>query len=43
MRLVLGEQADLLLEGQRVIPAKLLEDGFVFDYPDLRSALINLV
>ncbi|MFZ6713171.1 TIGR01777 family oxidoreductase [Undibacterium sp. TC9W] len=43
MRLMLGEQADLLLEGQRVVPAKLLEDGFVFDYPDLRSALINLV
>ncbi|PXX43313.1 TIGR01777 family oxidoreductase [Undibacterium pigrum] len=43
MRLMLGEQADLLLEGQRVVPAKLAEDGFVFDYPDLRSALINLV
>jgi len=43
MRLMLGEQADLLLEGQRVVPAKLVEDGFVFDYPDLRSALINLV
>ncbi|MFZ6735563.1 TIGR01777 family oxidoreductase [Undibacterium sp. Ji42W] len=43
MRLMLGEQADLLLEGQRVVPTKLLEGGFVFDYPDLRSALINLV
>ena len=42
MRLMLGEQADLLLEGQRVIPARLLSEGFVFDYPDLRSALINL-
>ncbi|BBB59740.1 epimerase [Undibacterium sp. KW1] len=42
MRLMLGEQADLLLEGQRVVPAKLLHDGFVFDYPDLRSAISNL-
>ena len=42
MRLVLGEQADLLLEGQRVIPKNLLESGFVFNYPDAESALRNL-
>jgi len=42
MRLILGEQADLLLEGQRVVPARLLESGFAFEYPDLRSAVINL-
>lgn len=42
MRLMLGEQADLLLEGQRVIPARLLSEGFVFDYPDLRSAISDL-
>lgn len=39
VRLLLGEQADLLLEGQRVVPARLLESGFAFSYPDLRSAL----
>ncbi|MFZ6722676.1 TIGR01777 family oxidoreductase [Undibacterium sp. Ji49W] len=43
MRLMLGEQADLLLEGQRVAPARLLEEGFRFDYPDLRSALKDLI
>lgn len=43
MRLMLGEQADLLLEGQRVIPANLLEDGFTFTYPDAESALRNLI
>lgn len=42
MRLVLGEQADLLLEGQRVAPARLLSEGFVFRYPDLESALRSL-
>jgi len=42
MRLALGEQADLLLEGQRVIPQNLLESGFVFTYPDAESALRNL-
>ncbi len=39
VRLLLGEQADLLLEGQRVAPARLQESGFKFSYPDLRSAL----
>ncbi len=43
MRLMLGEQADLLLEGQRVIPANLLEDGFTFTYPDAENALRNLI
>jgi uncharacterized protein (TIGR01777 family) len=43
MRLMLGEQADLLLEGQRVVPANLLESGFTFTYPDAESALRSLV
>ena len=42
MRLILGAQADLLLEGQRVAPARLLREGFVFRYPDLASALRSL-
>ncbi|CAN5592497.1 TIGR01777 family oxidoreductase [soil metagenome] len=42
MRLALGEQADLLLEGQRVAPAQLLATGFQFRFPDARSALQNL-
>ena len=42
IRLALGEQADLLLEGQRVIPAKLQSSGFTFSFPELRSALENL-
>jgi NAD dependent epimerase/dehydratase family enzyme len=39
----MGEQADLLLEGQRVIPRRLLESGFVFAYPSLKEALESLV
>lgn len=39
MRLVLGEQADLLLEGQRVAPTRLQAAGFSFEYPDLKGAL----
>jgi NAD dependent epimerase/dehydratase family enzyme len=43
MRLMMGEQADLLLEGQRVVPRRLLESGFVFAYPSLKEALESLV
>lgn len=43
MRLVLGEQADLLLEGQRVVPENLLASGFKFTYPDAESALRSLI
>lgn len=42
MRLALGEQADLLLEGQRVAPAHLLSTGFDFAFPDARRALMDL-
>jgi uncharacterized protein (TIGR01777 family) len=42
MRLALGEQADLLLEGQRVVPARLEREGFVFRYPTLAQALQSL-
>lgn len=43
MRLALGEQADLLLEGQRVAPDKLLQAGFAFRYARLAQALRSLV
>jgi uncharacterized protein (TIGR01777 family) len=42
VKLLLGEQADLLLEGQRVAPARLLQTGFCFAFPDARSALTDL-
>jgi uncharacterized protein (TIGR01777 family) len=42
MRAVLGEQADLLLEGQRVFPRRLLDVGFAFRYPKLEGALRSL-
>ena len=38
--LMLGEFADeILLNGQRVLPARALAAGFAFDYPELRGAL----
>ena len=43
VRLLLGEQATLLLEGQRVVPAALQALGFEFAFPALPPALKNLL
>jgi uncharacterized protein (TIGR01777 family) len=43
IRLLLGEQADLLLEGQRVKASALKEQGFKWKFPDLDGALKNLL
>lgn len=43
LRLLLGERADLLLKGQKVLPERLQAAGFVFDYPSLALALPALL
>ena len=44
VRWLAGEMADeLLLQGQRVLPARLLDDGFEFQYPTLNEALQALM
>jgi hypothetical protein len=43
VRTVLGEFGNVLLDSQRTIPAKLLSHGFEFQYPDIRSALKEVV
>ncbi len=43
VRMILGEFGSSLLEGRRVIPRRLMELGFAFQYPALESALRNLV
>jgi len=43
MSAVLGEFGSVLLKGQRVVPKKLLDAGFRFSFPDLRSALQDLL
>ncbi len=40
--LLLGEQATLLLTGQKAIPANLGARGFEFKYPEIEEALRNL-
>ena len=43
IRLVLGEFGSVILKGQRVVPRKLLENGFVFQYADIDKALQSIV
>ena len=42
-RLQLGEGAKVLLEGQRVLPKRLLESGFTFRFTEIKAALEDLV
>lgn len=44
LRLALGEGlAQMLLTGQRVLPRKLLDAGFVFDFPGIEEACADLL
>lgn len=44
IHLLFGEMGDALLSsGQRVIPQRLLEAGFIFNYPNLQEALNNIL
>jgi len=43
VRAVLGEFGNVLLDSQRTIPAKLLSHGFEFQYPDIKSAIQEIV
>ncbi len=43
MKLVLGEFADNILNGQRVAPRGLLESGFTFDFPEIEGALRDIL
>ncbi len=43
MRMAVGEVAEVILTGQRVLPKKALDSGFVFRFPDLDAALKDLM
>lgn len=43
LKIALGQMSEMLLHGQRAIPAKILKAGFTFKYPELRAALEDLL
>jgi uncharacterized protein len=43
LRLALGEVADVMLTGQKVLPRRALEMGFSFAHPEIEEALRDLV
>lgn len=43
LKLLFGEMSQILLEGQRVLPKKLLNTGYEFKYPHLPEALEDIL
>jgi len=42
LKMMYGEGAQVILEGQRVLPEKLLQAGFRFKYPTILNALVEI-
>jgi len=43
LRMMMGEMADMLLASQRVVPQRLIAEGFTFQFPDVDGALADLL
>ena len=43
LKLALGEMSTLVLDGQQVLPARLLEAGYTYQFDHLSSALADLL
>jgi NAD dependent epimerase/dehydratase family enzyme len=39
----MGTETELLLKSRRVVPGKLLDSGFKFQFPEWRAACADLV
>jgi NAD dependent epimerase/dehydratase family enzyme len=43
IKLLLGEMSEMVLQSQKVIPERLLNEGFEFHYSNLTEALTDLI
>ena len=43
LRMIMGEFGDFILKGQRAVPGRLRDAGFGFSFPDIGSALADLL
>ena len=43
LKLIFGKASEMLIEGAIIKPSHLLKDGFQFKYPDVESALDNII
>lgn len=43
LKLLFGEMSEILLVSDRMLPRRLLDEGFRFDYPDLEGALAAIL
>jgi len=43
IRLVLGEFGSVILKGQKVIPRRLIESGFIFKHPEIEEAIEAII
>jgi uncharacterized protein (TIGR01777 family) len=43
LRILMGQAHELVSEGQHVLPARLLAEGYRFRYPEIEKALKNLI
>ena len=43
LKLMLGEMSEMLLDGQKAIPQKLLAHHYAFKFPNLQAALLNIL
>ena len=42
LNVIMGEAAEMVTTGQHVIPERLLDNGFIFSFPELKPALENI-
>jgi NAD dependent epimerase/dehydratase family enzyme len=43
LKLLFGEMSEILLVSNRMLPRRLLDEGFRFRYPDLEGALAAML